>query len=53
MFFLIVELKMKKYQILALSVEQTAVWHPFIKKFAKRVPQNLDILMNFKPQTAL
>jgi len=36
-FFLIVELKMKKYQILPISVEQTAECYPIIKKFAKEV----------------
>jgi hypothetical protein len=36
MFFLIMQLKMKKYQILGESVEQTAVWPPIIKKFAKK-----------------
>jgi hypothetical protein len=34
-FFLIVGLKMKKYQIPPASVEQTAECYPIIKKFAK------------------
>lgn len=38
---------MKKHQILATSVEQTAECYPIIKKFAKGNPYKLDILMKF------
>jgi len=38
---------MKKYQILGESIEQTAVWHPIIKKFAKGTGKKPTILMNF------
>ena len=45
MFFLIGELKMKKYQILAQIVEQFAAGHPIVKKFAKQKTGKLHNLM--------
>ncbi|OQP44610.1 hypothetical protein A4H97_09590 [Niastella yeongjuensis] len=42
---------MKKYQILAISVEQTVECYPIIKKFAKEAHKKADILMNFRHQT--
>jgi hypothetical protein len=44
-FFLIGELKMKKYQILAQIVEQFAAGHPIVKKFAKQKARKLHNLM--------